>query len=150
MKSLSSFLLAPHTKQQNSNKFFEVAQKDGVDGLLKATIKKPEGIQIKMAEMATVGKVDVSIIPKYAVNFAENIWESTEDCIKIMKNIEIPVEYLFGSDDLFFQDHLDSNIFAMMNTKNCRSIILQGERHFMEIDCPERLANEITIFIDNI
>ena len=148
LKSLSSFLLAPHTKQQNSNKFFEVAQKEGVEGLLKATIRKPEGIKIKMAEMATVGKVDVTIIPKYAVNFAENIWESTEECIENMKNIKIPVGYLFGSDDLFFQDHFDSNIYAMTNTKNARAIILNGERHFMEIDCPGRLANEVFTFIE--
>ncbi len=148
LKSFSSFLLAPHTKESNSNNFFEVAQKNGVDGLLKATIRKPEGIQVKIAEMSTVGKIDVTIIPKYAVNFAENIWDSIEDCIENLKNVEIPVEYLFGSDDLFFQDHLDSNIFAMMNTKNSRSIILQGERHFVEIDCPEKLANEVLSFIE--
>ena len=148
LKSFSSFLLAPHTKKQNSNKFFEVAKNEGVDGLLKATIRKPDGIQIKIAEMATVGQVEATIIPKYAVNFTENIWDSVEDCVENLKNIEIPIGYLFGSDDLFFQDHYDSNIFAMMNTKNSRSVILQGERHFMEIDCPERLANEIFMFIE--
>ena len=148
LKSFSNFLLAPHTKKQNSNKFFEVAKNEGVDGLLKATIRKPDGIQIKIAEMATVGQVEATIIPKYAVNFTENIWDSVEDCVENLKNIEIPIGYLFGSDDLFFQDHYDSNIFAMMNTKNSRSVILQGERHFMEIDCPERLANEIFMFIE--
>ena len=148
LKSFSIFLLAPHTKKQNSNKFFEVAKKDGIDGLLKATIRKPEGIKIKIEEMSTVGEVDVTIIPKYAVNFAENIWSSTEECIETLKNIETPVEYLFGSDDLFFQDHFDSNIFAITNTKNARAVILNGERHFMEIDCPERIAKEVEIFIE--
>ena len=65
-----------------------------------------------------------------------------------MKKNELPIEYLFGSEDLFFQDHFDSNIFAMMNTKNSRSIILAGERHLMEIDCPERVANEVLNFIE--
>ena len=60
-------MLAPHTKKQNSNKFFEVAKNEGVDGLLKATIRKPDGIKIKMDEMASVGKIDATIIPKYAV-----------------------------------------------------------------------------------
>ena len=100
--------------------------------------------------MATVGKVDVTIIPKYAVNFAEHLWNSTEDCIESLKNMEMPVEYLFGSDDPFFKDHLDSNLFAMMNTKNSRGVILQGERHFMEIDCPERVADEFFTFTKDL
>ena len=141
-------MLAPHTKNQNSNKFFEVAKNEGIDGLLKATIRKPDGIKIKMDEMASVGKIDATIIPKYAVDFAENIWSSTEECIENLKNIKIPVGYLFGTDDLFFQDHFDSNIFAITNTKNARAVILNGERHFMEVDCPERIAKEIEIFIE--
>ena len=98
--------------------------------------------------MASVGQIAATIIPKYAVNFAENIWSSTEECIDNLKNIEIPVGYLFGTDDLFFQDHFDSNIFAITNTKNARAVILNGERHFMEVDCPERIAKEIEIFIE--
>ena len=54
-----------------------------------------------MDEMASVGKIDATIIPKCAVNFAENIWSSTEECIENLKNIKIPVGYLFGTDDLF-------------------------------------------------
>ena len=148
LKSLASFFLAPHVKTQNSNKFFEVAKNEGPVGMIKKSLRKPEFTQIKMEEMATVGKIDVTIIPQYAVNFAKSIWSSTDECINFLKNIEIPVEYLFGSDDLFFQDHLDSNIFAMTNTKNARAIILNGERHFMEIDCPDRIANEVSIFIE--
>lgn len=148
LKSLASFFLAPHVKASNSNKFFEVAKSEGPVGMVKASLRKPEFTEIKMAEMATVGKIDVTIIPQYAVNFAQNIWSSNEECIEFLRNIEIPVEYLFGSDDLFFQDHLDSNIFAMTNTKNARAIILNGERHFMEIDCPDRIANEVFMFIE--
>ena len=57
LKSFSSFLLAPHTKKQNSNKFFEVAKNEGIDGLLKATIRKPEGIKIKMDEWHRLDKL---------------------------------------------------------------------------------------------
>ena len=90
----------------------------------------------------------MSIVPRYAVDFAANIWDSTAECIDTLKNMPIPVEYLFGSDDLFFQDHFDSNIYAMMNTKGARAVIFEGERHFMEIDSPERLSNEILMFIE--
>ena len=149
LKSLSSFFLAPRTKAKNSNQWFELLAKKDLTAMMAAALRKPEtGTQIKMAEMATVGKVDVTIIPKYAEDFTKNIWTSTEDCIETLKNTEVPIEYLFGSEDLFFQDHFDSNIYAMMNTKNARAIILGGERHLMEIDCPERVANEVLTFIE--
>ena len=149
LQSFSSFFLAPHTKNQNSNQWFELLMKKDLTAMMSAALRKPEtGTPKKMAEMATVGKVDATIIPKYAANFVENIWSSNEECVEFLKKNELPIEYLFGSEDLFFQDHFDSNIFAMMNTKNSRSIILAGERHLMEIDCPERVANEVLNFIE--
>lgn len=148
LKSFCSYFMAPHTKKQTSNKFFEVLQAKGVIGMLEASLRKPEGIKTKLDEMKSAGKVDVSIVPRYAVDFTANIWNSTTECIETLKNMSVPVEYLFGSDDLYFQDHFDSNIYAMMNTKGTRSVILEGERHFIEIDSPERLVNEISIFIE--
>ena len=150
LQTFSSFFLAPHTKERNSNQWFELLAKKDLTAMMAAALRKPEtGTQIKMAEMATVGKVDVTIIPKYAEDFTKNIWSSTEDCIETMKNTEVPIEYLFGSEDLFFQDHFDSNIYAMMNTKNSKAVILGGERHLMEIDCPERVADEVLSFIES-
>ena len=149
LQSFSSFFLAPHTKNQNSNQWFELLAKKDLTAMMSAALRKPEtGTTKKMAEMATVGEVDATIIPKYAANFTENIWSSNEECIEFLKKNEIPIEYLFGSEDLFFQDHFDSNIFAIMNTKNARTVILGGERHLMEIDCPERVANEVLNFIE--
>lgn len=149
LKSFASFFLAPHTKAPNSNKWFDLLKTHGPMEMLKSAMRKPEtGLQAKVAEMSAFGKIDASIIPKYAANFAQNIWASTEECIDTLANMEVPVEYLFGTDDLFFQDHLDSNVFAMLNTKGSRSVILSGERHFMEIDCPERIASEVFTFID--
>lgn len=148
LKSFCSFFMAPHTKKQTSNKFFELLQTKGVIGMLETGLRKPEGIKTKLDEMKFAGKVDVNIVPRYAVDFAANIWDSTDECIETLKNMPVPVEYLFGSDDLFFQDHFDSNMYAMLNTKGARSVILEGERHFMEIDSPERIASEIFMFIE--
>lgn len=150
LKTLSSFFLAPHTKNPNSNHWFDVLKNSGALEMLKAGLRYPEsGISAKMAEMSAFKNVDPTIIPKYAVNFAQHIWSSIEDCVKTLENIEIPVEYLFGTDDLFFQDHFDSNIFAIMHTKNSRAMILNGERHFMEIDCPDKIAHEVDTFIES-
>ena len=101
-----------------------------------------------MEEMASVGKIDTGIIPEYAANFTKHIWSSKEECIETLKNISVPIEYLFGTADLFFLDHFDSSIYAIMNTKGAKTVILGGERHLMEIDCPEKIADEISAFIE--
>lgn len=146
--SFASFFLAPHTCPQNSNKWFDVLKNEGVEAMLSAAMRKPKkGTPAKMEEVAASGNVDPRIIAEYAGNFAKYLWASDEDCIQALKNMEVPVGYLFGTEDLFFDDHLDSNLFAIRNTKGARTIILGGERHLMEIDCPERVANELLTFI---
>ena len=117
--------------------------------MMKAALRKPEeGLKAKMEEMNSLGKIDLSGVPIYAADFAKYLWENETECIKTMKNVEVPICYLFGTEDPLFSDHYDSNIFAMMNTKNARTVILGGERHLMEIDCPERVANEVLNFIE--
>lgn len=148
LKSFSCYFLTPHLCKQNSNQWFSLLTGGDFSAMMRAAMRKPEtGMKIKMEEMASVGKVDVTIVPQYAANFTEHIWDSREACIETLKNMPVPIEYLFGTDDLFFQDHFDSSIFAMMNTRGAKSVILGGERHFMEIDCPEKIAEEILNFI---
>lgn len=149
LKTFSCFFLTPHVCKQNSNLWFDLLTGDDPTAMMKVAMRKPEvGIKIKMEEMASVGKVDAAIVPKYAANFTEHIWTSKEECIETLKNMSIPIEYLFGTDDLFFKDHFDSSIYAIMNTKGAKTVILGGERHLMEIDCPEKIAEEILNFID--
>lgn len=150
LKTFSCFFLTPHVCKQNSNQWFDLLTGNDPSAMMKAAMRKPEtGMKIKMEEMASIGKVDLSIVPKYAADFVEHIWGSKEDCINTLKNMTIPIEYLFGTEDLFFQDHFDSSLFAIMNTKGARTIILGGERHLMEIDCPEKIAEEVFTFIDS-
>ena len=150
LETFASFFLAPHTKPQNSNQWFDLMTGGDPSAMMRAAMRKPEtGMKLKMAEMASVGKIDASIIPKYAADFLPHIWSSTADCIDTLKNMPVPIEYLFGTEDLFFRDHFDSNMFAIMNTANSRSVFLGGERHLMEIDCPERLAEEVITFIES-
>ena len=60
----------------------------------------------------------------------------------------IPVGYCFANDDPVFQDYYESNIYGIMNTRGARTIILNGEKHLMELDSPERVASEVFGFID--
>ena len=45
-------------------------------------------------------------------------------------------------------DWRDNNFWVMMNTKEARSVILEGESHIMELDCAVRVAQEAMMFID--
>lgn len=147
--SFASFFLAPHTCPQNSNQWFDVLKNEGVEAMLSAAMRNPkEGTPAKMEEVAASGTVDTRIIAEYAGNFAKYLWASKKDCVQALADMEIPIGYLFGTEDLFFDDHFNSNLFAIRNTKGARTVILGGERHLMEIDCPDRVASEVLMFIE--
>ena len=65
-----------------------------------------------------------------------------------MKSIKTPVLLVFGTEDILFHDYYDSNLKAMQIIPGVKTVLLQGERHLMEMDCPERMASETFFFID--
>ena len=60
----------------------------------------------------------------------------------------VPVDFLFGSDDPLYNDYYDSNMYLWKIVRGCHYTILQGEKHLMELDTPERVADEAFAFID--
>lgn len=86
-------------------------------------------------------------IEEYASS-PEKIWESKADAEEFMKNVNIPVLLMYGTEDIVFLDHFDSSIKAFMTIKGSKCIFLNGERHLLEIDCPERIVSEVLFFID--
>lgn len=71
-----------------------------------------------------------------------------EECDEALKNLTVPVGYCFGTIDPLLQDYWESNLYAIMNTKGARTVILEGECHLMELDAPDRMAAEVFAFID--
>lgn len=148
LETFASFFLAPHVKKQNSHRWFDLLQGNDATEMMRAAMKKPEGVKAKMAEMAAIGNnVSNPAVPEYAAS-SERIWDSKEECEAALKNLTVPVGYLFGTEDPLFDDYFDSNMFAIRNTKGARTVILGGERHLMELDCPDRVAAEVMTFID--
>ncbi|MBQ7477513.1 MAG: alpha/beta hydrolase [Selenomonadaceae bacterium] len=148
LETFASFFLAPHVKGQNSNRWFELLSGGDATEMMRAAMRKPEGVKAKMAEMAAIGNnVTNPAVPQYAGS-PETVWDSIEECEKALKEVTVPVGYLFGTEDPLFDDFLDSNMFAIRNTKGARTVILGGERHLMELDCPERVVNEVFTFIE--
>lgn len=148
LDTFCSFYMVPHLCEQNSNQWFDIGHKNGLMELMSCAMRKHERIPIKLAEIKTLGSsVSNPEIEEYAAA-PEKIWDSLESCEESMKNITTPICLMFGTDDIVFHDHYDSNIKAFQTIKGCKCIFLQGERHLMEIDCPERIASEATYFID--
>lgn len=147
LATFSSFYLAPHVKGQSANTWFELMGQ-GLDKMMSVAMRKPEGLKAKMEEMSTIGDSASSpAVPKYA-SAPEKAWDSLEECDEALKSLTVPVGYCFGSEDPLLEDYWESNLYAIMNTKGARTTILQGQRHLMELDCPDLVAAEVFSFID--
>ena len=146
----SAFFLGPHTLPSNSNKWTELLTSGNMKEMMAVAMKNVEsGLKKKMEEMKCIGpNAGGEATMKYG-GYPEMIWDND---IKTMeedlRNATVPIGYLFGSDDPLFRDHYDSNMRLPFITKNCHFTILNGEKHLMELDCPERIVDEAFFFID--
>lgn len=154
--TLGSFYLAPHLCSRTKNQWYEIPRKEGQAGLLSRCIRHQERIPLKIAEVKTLGEgakggpetgAGDPTIGMYGES-PELIWKTIDDCRKDLETTTVPVLLLFGTDDVLFGDHIDSNIIAMKIINRAKTVIIQGERHLMEMDCPERMASEALFFID--
>ena len=155
---LASFFLAPHVKGQDGNSWFE-SMANGASGMMSAGMRKPEtGTPKKMVEVEAIGMSDGDpeaamaqgfVIQRYG-GCAEAVWDTPEECDAFIRSMEVPVGYLFGTEDPLFQDYKASNIHAITHTRGSRTVFLQGECHLMEIDCPERAVSEFYAFVDDV
>ena len=147
LMSFCAFFLAPHLKPQVSNLWF--SNMGNMEYMMKIAMRKPEtGLKKKMEEMASLG--DCATNPETVAYLAspERVFESQDECEQVMRTTNVPIAYLFGTNDPLYQDHLDSNLYAMQITKGARGTILNGECHLMELDCPERIGQECIYVID--
>jgi pimeloyl-ACP methyl ester carboxylesterase len=145
-----SFFLAPHLKPQNSHRWADLLSGDDTTEMMRVAMRYPEtGLKKKMEEVAALGPGGASspAIFKYGSE-PQQAWDSLEDCERDLKNLTVPVGYLFGSEDPLLEDYYDSNMYAWKITKGCHFTILNGECHLMELDCPERVVSEAFAFID--
>lgn len=149
LMSLASFFLTPHVTEANDSYWMGLLMSGKAEEAMKIALRKPEeGLKKKMEEVAALG--DMASNPEAVVQAerAQLIWDNVEEVKQTLKNITIPVGYLFGTEDPLFNDWKDNNIWVMMNTKSARSVILGGERHLMELDTPDRVAEEALVFIE--
>lgn len=144
-----SFFMAPHLKGQNANSWFSLMGSGDLSAMMSAALRKPEsGLPKKMEEMKSIGtSANSPAVPKYACA-PEKIWDSLEECERDLRAATVPVGYMFGSEDPLLGDYLDSTMYAWKVTHGCHFTVLNGEKHLMELDTPERVADEAFAFIE--
>ena len=144
-----SFFLAPHLKPQTANSWFDLMEENDASKMMAVAMRNIEtGLPKKIAELKALGgNVNSPAVPIYAAS-SEKVWDTLEECEHDLRNTNIPIGFVFGSEDPLFNDHIESNMYIWRIVKNCHFTILNGEKHLMELDCPDRVADEMIAFID--
>jgi hypothetical protein len=55
---------------------------------------------------------------------------------------------VFATEDIFYWDWKTAHESSFYGIPGARTVLLQGERHLMEMDMPELLAKEVDFFIE--
>lgn len=153
LETFCSFYMAPHLCPRSARQWLEIPEKEGPMGLLSRSIRNQDRIPIKLAEVKTLGAAggpeagENSEAARYG-DAPQLIWDTLEECETAMRNIQTPILLLFGTEDVLFHDYYDSNLKAIQLIPRAKTVLLQGERHLMEMDCPERMASEAMFFIE--
>ncbi len=159
LDTFSSTYLAPHIAGGAPVKWVENAKLAPAD-MIKNTMRRTDKAYLKQQEVqklnAGIGGTEgqsvadspsMAIAARYAA-CPELLWNSIEECKVCLENVDVPVLLLFGTEDILFQDFKESNFACAQMIKGAKTVLLQGEKHLFEIDCPERFASEIYFFID--
>ena len=151
MIDFASFFLGPHTMPANSNEWMGLIASKKIMLMMKKAMRKPlTGLIKKMMEMRTIGANATSDAVSKYIAYPELIWDNDIPAIeKALRNAPMPVGYMFGSLDPLFHDYYDANMRLKELTKGCRFVIVEGEKHLMELDCPDRVVQEVFDFIDS-
>lgn len=150
----------PHALPQDQNRWVEGAANEGPSFMLKA-LKSHHRLPEKVAEMQAIGATSgntaglssalaASKLAYYGAH-TEGIFDNDYEAVKqFISEIKTPIMYLFGTEDILYYDYKSANDYAVFNTPNARTVYLQGERHLMEMDCPDKMAYETYCFIESV
>ena len=147
--SLVSISQSMHAVPADSDNWNRLQREEGANFSLR-TMRKKEGLALKAKEVATIGVNIGRQDPKdnYWGSHAEAVCDSPEEVQQLLLNNKVPMFYMFATDDILYNDFHTANVWAMENTANSRSVILQGERHLFEMDIPHKMAWETLAFLD--
>lgn len=149
LKAFGAFFLAPHVMPANSTVWPDLLKSGDNESAMRMGLRFPEsGLKKKMEELASLGETKENPVATLQSGYPELMFDGADDVKHLLATTDVPIQYLFGTEDPLFNDWYDNNIWVMMHTKRSRSVILGGERHLMELDTAERIAQESATFFE--
>ena len=152
--SFASISQTMHVCEQDRDDWNRLQREDPTAFTLN-TMRKKENFAIKAQETATVGfnigrdgkQVDMRRGNMMGTH-TEYICDSYDEAQELLLHNEVPILYLFPTNDILYSDFETANQWAFKNTARSRTVLLQGERHLFEMDIPHRMAFEVLTFFD--
>ena len=154
LSSLVSMNLVMHVQDRDKDDWDRLQREQPNEFTLRS-MRKKEGFARKAQEVAliglNVGRGNKGIDSRKANRQSTNVeWvcDSYDEVRERLTTNEVPIEYIFSTDDILYEDYKTANEWAVFNTARSRSVYLQGERHASTMDIPHRLAWECMSFFE--
>lgn len=154
LKGMVSMNLVMHAVERDKNDWDRL-QREDPNGFTLRSMRKKEGFALKAKEVAmlgvNMGRDNKGVDSRRANRLGtstELICDSYDEVKERLTTNEIPILYLFSTDDILYEDFKSANEWAVFNTARSRSVYLQGEKHASNMDIPHRLAWECLSFFD--
>lgn len=155
LESIISISASFHCCPQDQDQWTERQKTEGPKFALNS-MRKKENLAKKAAEAKVVGNTGfqgsaaLSAMAKYGSHSEEVFYGDYDKCKEFYSNLQIPVCYIFAVDDLLYYDFKSSNEYVLYHTNRGKFVMLDNERHLMEMDIPVKLAAECTFFLDEL
>lgn len=114
-------------------------------GAISTSTRFEENVDLKLLEMETID-ANAMIAMKHMQPLSG--LAGTEEIYDYLSSIEIPVMVTAGYDDPLMD--IPTLVEICNHIKKCKVVLYPGERHFYEMDIPERLASEWGAFAKQV
>ena len=138
VRTLASISMLPHVFEQDQDQWNSLQAQEG-PSFMRQVLVKQELLPAKIADVQTVGGL-ADIDPQMAVygSHPEKIFASYEETRAFLRAVQKPILLMFGTEDILYHDFYKANIEGMHLIPGVRTVLLQGEKHLLEMDMPKR------------
>jgi pimeloyl-ACP methyl ester carboxylesterase len=113
---------------------------------LKQLLRRPETIEPKLQEILSADGKKIAGTMGYGNPLTH--LKTNEQLADWYSKIKLPVLLIYGTEDPGLDDEM--LMLATKTVPGMKLVMFQGERHFYEMDIPEKLADEIKLFIAQV
>jgi pimeloyl-ACP methyl ester carboxylesterase len=110
-------------------------------------VRKPESVEKKLAEMNSFAGGNERVMKSKHRMPLEHI-KTDEELYEFFKNIKTPMLLMYGTDDAGYTKNIGMYLQMTMLIKGLKSVLYQGEKHFFELDIPEKIIGDVLLWAE--